>query len=207
MATRTLAVWNVLERGCRRPGPLSGLSRTCSLPGMTLLALLGSSCIQSAFAADSLEFAVKAAFIYKFASYVEWPTSSFASPNSPFLICAIGDDRVSALMDQAAAGQQVNTHPITVKHLQHATPNSDCDVAYVAGADRQAVASELEALRKAPVLTITDADQAPDAAGIIGFTVRDNHVRFNIDDALASAGGLVISSKLLSLANSVKPRH
>lgn len=203
MATRTLAVWNMLERSC----PRLVLNRACSLPGMTLLALLGSACVQSAYAAGSLEFAVKAAFIYKFASYVDWPTSSFTSPTSPFLICAIGDDRVSALMDQAAAGQQVNTHPITVKHLQHATPDSGCDVAYVASADRQAVASNLEVLRKAPVLTITDADQTPDAIGIIAFTVRDNHVRFNIDDELASTDGLVISSKLLSLANSVKPRH
>jgi hypothetical protein len=208
MATRSVAMWNVtwwrwLWRG---PGLLSRPAAIVSTAGAALIALLGSSYIQTAFAADSLEYAVKAAFIYKFAPYVEWPASSFSSPTSPFSICVVGDDAVSPLIDQAVAGQQVNSHPITVKHLQ-AAKDSDCKIVYVASADRQTVASNLDALRNAPVLTITDADRTPDAVGIIGFTIRNNHVRFDIDDATAANAGLVISSKLLGLANSVKARH
>jgi hypothetical protein len=150
---------------------------------------------------------VKAAFIYKFAPYVEWPASSFSSPNSPFAICVVGEDAVSALMDQAVAGQQVNAHPIIVKHLQQAAKEADCEIAYVASADKQIVTSNLAALRNTPVLTVTDADRTPGAIGVIAFTIRDGHVRFDIDDALAATDGLVISSKLLGLANSVKPRH
>jgi hypothetical protein len=68
------------------------------------------------------------------------------------------------------------------------------------------MASDLAALRGAPVLTITDADRMPAAVGIIGFTIRDGHVRFDVDDAAAAANGLTISSKLLGLAYSVKHR-
>jgi len=209
MATQAVATCNSAD-GAGSAGVAKLLS--CP-PNMRLLiraamiALLASSYIQTAFASASLEFAVKAAFIYKFAPYVEWPTSTFSSPTSPFPICVVGDDPVSILLDQAVAGQQVNTHPIIVKHLQQAAADSGCKIVYVASADRQVVASTLEALRSVPVLTVTDADRTPDAAGIISFTLRDNRVRFNIDDALAATDGLVISSKLLSLANSVKLRR
>jgi hypothetical protein len=209
MATRSVAMWNVPWENWpwQVQGLLSRLAAAGATASMVLIALLGSSYIQTAFAAGSLEYAVKAAFIYKFAPYVEWPASSFSSATSPFSICVVGDDPASALLDQAVAGQQVNSHPIAVKHLQQAAKDSDCEIVYVANADKQIVASNLDALRNAPILTVTDADRTPDAVGIIGFTVRDNRVRFNIDDALAAADGLVISSKLLSLANSVKARH
>lgn len=209
MAARTVAVWKMFRgNGSRRQPPFSSRRGVAwSMASAALVALVCPFYIPSASATESLEFAVKAAFIYKFASYVEWPASSFSSPNSPFFVCVIGDDPISALLDQAVAAQQVNMHPIAVKHLQQATASADCKIAYVASADTQTVASNLDILRKTPVLTITDADRTPDAVGIIGFTIRNNRVRFNIDDALAATDGLVISSKLLSLANSVKARH
>lgn len=209
MAARTVAVWKMFRgNGSRRQPPFSSRRGVAwSMASAALVALVCPFYIASASATESLEFAVKAAFIYKFASYVEWPTSSFSSPNSPFFVCVIGDDPISALLDQAVAAQQVNMHPIAVKHLQQATASADCKIAYVASADTQTVASNLDILRKTPVLTITDTDRTPDAVGIIGFTIRNNRVRFNIDDALAATDGLVISSKLLSLANSVKARH
>lgn len=209
MATRPVALWNEAFRSSPwfAKGLLSRLAVTVFKPSAILILLLGSSYSQTAFAANSLEYSVKAAFIYKFASYIEWPTSSFSSPTSPLSICVVGDDPVSGLLDQAVVGQQANAHPFVVNHLQDTVKDARCNIVYVASTDKQIVANNLDVLRNAPILTVTDADRTPDAVGIIAFTIRGNRVRFNIDDALAATGGLVISSKLLSLANSVKARH
>lgn len=162
------------------------------------------STASSALADTPLEFAVKAAFIYKFMSYVDWPASAPAS--GPVTLCVVGDDPVSALLDQASEGQHVDTRPIVVRHLPAVARDAPCQVVYIAESDPKAMADDLSALRGTPVLTITDADRTPGVAGIIGFTVQDNHVRFDVDDAAAAANGLTISSKLLGLAYAVKHR-
>ena len=157
-------------------------------------------------AADSLEYPVKATFLYKFASFVEWPAAAFESPTSPVSICVIGTDAVGALIDQAAAGQRIGAHPITVIHLQAAAGVSGCHIAYIAESDAQLIAAALDAMKGTPVLTVTDSTHPSGPTGIVSFVVQDNRVRFDIDDAAAAENGLVISSKLLSLARSVRPR-
>jgi hypothetical protein len=77
---------------------------------------------------------------------------------------------------------------------------------YLAGTDTQTVAQALVAMKGAPVLTVTDEATHPNDRGVISFIIDANHVRFDIDDAAAAQSGLVISSKLLGLAHSVKPR-
>lgn len=157
-----------------------------------------------ACADSALEYAVKAAFIYKFISYVDWPAP--ASTSGPLTLCVVGDDPVGALLDQSSEGQHVDARPVVVRHLPAASRDAACQVVYIAETDPKAMAGDLAALRGAPVLTITDADRTPGAVGIIGFTVQDGHVRFDVDDAAAAANGLTISSKLLGLAHSVKHR-
>ena len=77
---------------------------------------------------------------------------------------------------------------------------------YIAGSEAQTVAQALDVVKDSPVLTVTDQVMHPGDRGIISFVVADNHVRFDIDDAAAAHAGIVISSKLLALAHSVKPR-
>ena len=151
----------------------------------------------------SVEYAVKATYLYKFAPFVEWPVGTFATPTEPFVICIAGDDGVAALADEAARGQRVGAHPIVVVHLPAPGRQVACHVLYVA--QRGAAGGEdLAAVRGKPVLTVTDG--AGDAHGIIDFVVQDNRVRFAIDQTAAAANGLVISSKLLDLAVHVQPK-
>jgi hypothetical protein len=171
-----------------------------------LLAIGVVSPPSSAYAETPLESAVKAAFIYKFAPYVNWPPSVFPSPNSPISICVAGDDAVSALIDQAVAGQHVGVRPIVVHHLPTVTSDASCQILYIAEANPQSLSNDLNITRSAPVLTITDSDRTPGFAGVISFTIQDSHVRFNVDDAAAANSGLTISSKLLDLAYTVKHR-
>jgi hypothetical protein len=154
--------------------------------------------------AGTLEYAVKATFLYKFAGFVEWPPASFASPSSPVTICVLGNDPVAMLIDEAASGQQAGNRAIAVKHLQAFTRDAGCHILYLAA--NAAVSDVLNAARGVPVLTVADTVRAESEGSIVTFVVQDNRVRFDIDDAAAARNGLAISSKLLSLARAVRSR-
>lgn len=165
------------------------------------LALLAprAACAQAGSA--GLERAVEATYLYKFAAFVEWPQA--AGAQAAFDLCVVGDDPFGAILDRAVAGQSVGGKPIVVKRFPVVAGNPGCRTMYVAGSAAQPVADALARVRGTPVLTVTGAAGA--ARGIINFVLVDNHVRFAIDDAAARENGLVISSKLLSLAVSVQP--
>ena len=118
------------------------------------------------------------------------------------MLCVVGDDPFGGQLDRAVAGQSLGTRPIQVKHVETIGPKSSCDIAYLGGSHAESVADALRAVRGTPVLTVTDEDDPP---GIIAFAVVDGHVRFRIDEVQAQENGLVISSKLLSLALAVRP--
>jgi hypothetical protein len=145
----------------------------------------------------SLEYAVKAAYLVKFAPFIAWPESAFASANAPLIICVTGDDPFGAELDRAAANQRDGEHPIQLRRM--AQPDPACQILFADGADADAA---LATVKDKPVLTVTDSSAG--TKGIIAFVVAQNHVRFDIDEAEAEAAGLKISSKLLDLARAVK---
>lgn len=155
-------------------------------------------------AADrSLEYAVKATFLYKFAGFVEWPAGSFEHESSPFHLCIAGTDPFGGrIIQDAVRGQRVGRHPIVLRRLAKVEPWSDCDAMFVSGSS---TAEELNAVRGTPTLTITDSSF--DAIrGIIHFVIVDDRVNFEIDNVAAARSHLVISSKLLALAHRVYAR-
>lgn len=154
---------------------------------------------------ELLESAVKATFLYKFAEFVEWPPDPVAQGSS-FLLCAVGDDAVTALMDRAAAGQRVGNRPVVVRHLQRVSPADGCNAAYLAGSPEQSAEDAAAALRGSPILTVADSASNQRVSAIIKFVTGDNRVRFDIDDAEAAQDRLFVSSKLLELARSVRKR-
>lgn len=167
---------------------------------MALLALSGSI---PAFAADhSLEYAVKATFIYKFASFVEWPAGSFVSETAPFELCVVGIDPYGGRIEEAVAGQSVGRHPIVLRHLTLAEPRSSCHEMFLSGSPSQSISEALKEVSGTHVLTVTDSAIGP-AAGIVHFVIAEERVSFEIDNAAALKNGLVISSKLLALAHRV----
>lgn len=156
------------------------------------------SCIGSVRAAEPLEYSVKAAYLAKFAFYVDWPPAVFASLTSPIVLCVVGEDPFGSLLDEAVTGQQVQGRALTVKRIKSLTRESGCHIAYIGGEG-----TRVESLKGASTLVVTDTQGGN---GIINFVLRDNRVRFTVDDETASQHGLAISSKLLSVALAVKPR-
>jgi hypothetical protein len=152
-----------------------------------------------------LDTQVKAAFIPKFAAYVNWPPSSLGAPDDPIQLCIIGHDPFGPELDQAVAGQHVDLHPIMIRRLDGTAGAAACHIAFLSGSPKQGVAAMQDSLRGKPVLTVTDAGLG-DQRGMVHFVVKEGRVRFYIDDALAARSNLAISARLLSLAIGVKQR-
>lgn len=154
----------------------------------------------------SLEYAVKATFLYKFGHFVEWPEPAFDAPDSPVNICVVGQNPFGDMLDQAVADQRIGDRPIMTRYMPSIETPGDCHIIYSAGSKAQPVAAILKASRGSHALTVTDAARSRNARGIVHFVVEDKRVRFAIDDQAAAANGITISSKLLGLAVFVKPR-
>ena len=144
---------------------------------------------------------MKATFLVKFGAYVTWPAAS-----GPITICVVGRDVFGDALDKAASGQQIDDRPIELRRLDTVDGDSGCDIAYLAGSRDQPIPAALEALRSAPVLTVTDSRWS-NARGMVHFQISANRVRFHIDDREAAQSSLGISSNLLKIALSVRPRN
>ncbi len=172
--------------------------------GLLLVFLLGFP-PASVKADPSLEYAVKAAYLPKFVPFITWPENALGAANAPLTICVLGQDHFEGRLDQAASVTHAGEHAVQVRHLAAPDPDAGCRLIFLpAGADLALVQGTLDAMRGHPVVTVTDSGVK--ARGVISFVISDNHVRFDIDDALAAEGGLAISSKLLGLAHAVRPR-
>jgi hypothetical protein len=160
---------------------------------LALLAAPGDSAGQE----RSLEYPVKAAFLYKFGSFVDWPPGSLAPSDHAVQVCVVGHDPFGNMLDHVVQGQTIDGRPISVRRLSAIGPTSDCQIAYLGGSSEQSVAAAARAVTGAPVLTVADS-RSPGV--MVQFVLRANRVRFRIDARAAAASGLRISSKLLNLA-------
>jgi hypothetical protein len=152
--------------------------------------------------AGSIEHAVKAAYLSKFAPFVAWPPAAFSSASSAFQLCILGQDPFGGSLDQAVSGQRIDGRPVTVRRLAHVDATSGCHILYLGASRGQTADEAVRAVRGSPILTVGDQGRARGA--IIQFVVKDNRVRFEIDAEAAAANHVTISSKLLSLATSVR---
>lgn len=148
---------------------------------------------------------VKAAYLHKFAGYVDWPPKAFTDAATPLVIGVVGAESVFAELSRLVAGRSVQGRSIEVRRLPAAGPVPDVHVVFF-GRDvgREATAALLAAYRGRPVLTVTDAPQGLDSGAILNFLEIDNRVRFEAAPAVAELGGLRLSSRLLAVAEHVR---
>ena len=174
----------------------------------TLILMIGL-CVPHLALADGgnpLEYEVKAAYLYKFGGFVAWPASVFTSPQSPLNVCVVGEDPFDGILDRAIDGHSIGDHPVVVHRMKNVTRETECQILYVGGSNVRHVSQTLDAVRGNGVLTVTDAANGEDAGAIVQFVIQDNRVRFVVNNNAAVTNGLVISSKLLSIALAVKSK-
>lgn len=147
-----------------------------------------------------LEYELKAAFLYNFVKFVEWPADAFAGTRSPLTICVYGEDPFGASLDGAVRGETVGERSLLVQRPQALDRLRDCHVLFVSRSERPRMREILSRLERAPVLTVGDSDGFLREGGMINFVLEENKIRFLINQEAAERSGLRISSKLLRLA-------
>ncbi|HEY2008075.1 MAG TPA: YfiR family protein [Rhizomicrobium sp.] len=177
----------------------------CARPFLAGVVTMGMVLQVPALAQTSLEYAVKAAYLPKFAPFITWPEGTFAAATAPVNICVLGSDPFGGKLDQEAGQLKAGDRPVAVRHMAEPDPEASCQLLFLGNGDDPAVVEgTLDAMKGRPVVTVTDSGLKNH--GVISFVIEANHVRFDIDDAQAAQDGLVISSKLLGLAHAVKLR-
>jgi hypothetical protein len=149
------------------------------------------------------EYQVKAVFIFNFSHFVEWPPEAFDAPDEPFVIGVLGTDPFGARMDEAVKDEAIGTHPIVVRRFHHADDLGKCQILFIDRSEESQLGRVLALLAHHSTLTVSDINGAAERGVMIQFATDNNRVRLRINDGVARAAGLTISSKLLRPAEIV----
>ncbi|RYD64955.1 MAG: YfiR family protein [Verrucomicrobiaceae bacterium] len=156
--------------------------------------------ISGASAEVSKEYQLKAAFLYNFAKFVEWPARSFPTPDSPLVIGVFRTNPFGAELEKAVKGRKIKGHPIVVTLVPSANAARQAQILFVESAQDTRLAELKAALQGTPVLTVGESGAFARQGGMITFSQQNNSLRFTIDNASARKAGVKISSQLQKLA-------
>ncbi|MGD1073096.1 MAG: YfiR family protein [Bryobacteraceae bacterium] len=150
------------------------------------------------------EYRVKAAFLFNFAKFVEWPPEAFADPNEALVVCVLGEDPFGHALDELAMGKRIEGRVLAIRRISDAHLAKGCRMLFVSSSEHKRVLSVLDSLGEPGVLTVGESDSATSEGMIISFTLENGKVRFAINVAAAEREKLRLSSRLLSLATRVR---
>jgi hypothetical protein len=194
------------EAGCTATFKRSWRFAAAPVWGMTLI-LLFAVAPDHAEESQPSEYRLKAAFLFNFAKFVEWPPEAFADKTSPVVIGVLGQNPFGADLEQTIRGKTINDRPLQVKECQAVTQATNCHILFISTAEKKLSTAEkkrlgeiFDGLRGVPVLTVGETERFTQTGGMINFIMEGNKIRFEINDETAKKAGLKISSKLLSLA-------
>ncbi|MES1262014.1 MAG: YfiR family protein, partial [Acidobacteriota bacterium] len=149
------------------------------------------------------EYKVKAAFIFNFAKFVQWPAASFQNAKQPTAICVLGQDPFGGWLTSTLAGRDIEGRPFTVRNLTGARQVAGCHVLFMGSSEDRRLPAVLAEIRTPGTLTIGESSAALDSGVMIVFRLEGGKIRFDINLDAAERADLRISSRLLSLARSV----
>ena len=149
------------------------------------------------------EYQVKAAYLYNFLKFVEWPGDPLANTQGQWVIGIVGDNPFADQLTQVIAGKTVQGHELQIKRFQPGEDLRVCHVLFISASEKKRLPTMLAALSGSSVLTVADMDHFIESGGMIQFVMEEKRVRFGIDVGAASRARLKVSAKLLSLARTV----
>lgn len=176
------------------------VARLCAIGLVAALALPVRAQVASATAEQ-----VKAAYLYKFLSYIDWPPSAAPPPGAPYVIGVEGADAVYDELSHLAANRPVQGHPVQVRRVANASDKTvPMHLVFVGRALASPLARVLSAWTSEPVVTVTDQPAALGAGAVLNFVEDDGRVRFEADTAAAERVGVRLSARLLAVASRVQ---
>lgn len=179
------------------------VSRSILIIGVLVVAVSSPGQLAWSQSSTTIGYEVRAAFLFNFAKFIDWPSGSFANPQSPFTICVLGKDPFRNILDDELQGKTIGDRPLVVRRLNDKVEARRCQILFVSTSEQAHLAEIFASLQGANVLLIGDTLDFAAFGGTIEFTLEENHVRFTINIDAANRSGLIISSKLLALAKIV----
>lgn len=159
----------------------------------------------AAWAQPTSEYQVKAAYLFNFGQFVEWPAHPAAPANAPFVIGVVGKDPFGKTLDDVVRGESLGGRQLVVRRYRDAQEITNCQILFIARSEAERLDQTLEALRGRQVLTVTDIEGAEHQGAMIVLVNDNQRIRMRINLSAAKASNLVISSKLLRPAEVIEP--
>ena len=155
------------------------------------------------------EYAVKAAYLFNFAKFVQWPDGTFDNAASPIIIGVLGEDPFGGELDRTVEGKSIDGHPIRIKRFGAFDENriyqfQKCNILFIAYSEKDNIKGILEALNGTNVLTVSEIEQFPNLGGMVLFDQEGQRITLGINLGAAQKEKLKISSKLLQVAKIYK---
>ena len=148
------------------------------------------------------EYKLKAAFLYHFSQFVDWPDGAFAEEKSPFIIGVLGDNPFGSDLERTVEGKAIGAHRLQVQVFRSwAEATNHCHILFISSSEQKKFSEILTALGDSEILTVGEADSFGGAGGMIQFIFEGNKIRFRVNETAAARANLKVSAKLLSLAS------
>jgi hypothetical protein len=182
------------------------LASTGCLRGLFLLALAAGLAWPMGIRAQSAsqrEYEIKAAYLYNFINYVDWPAGTLPPSGGTLTIGIVGENPFGLAMDPLS-GKSIKGHTLAVKQVATANELAQCQIVFICASEKLRLSEIFEQLKESKVLTVSETEGFASRGGIINFFSDRNKVRFEINADAARRTGLTISSELLKLAKLVK---
>jgi hypothetical protein len=149
------------------------------------------------------ESQIKAGFLFNFTKFVEWPPEAFADSGVPIVLGIVGDNPVTELLIETAAGKTVNGRAVIVQRFKEGQDPRTCHILFVSSSQEKHMPQILEGLKGSPVLTVGETSGFAQSGGMINFSVEGNKVRLEINLDATARARLKISAKVIAVARLV----
>jgi len=152
------------------------------------------------------EYEIKAAFLFHFAQFVEWPSMDFTNANDPFVIGVLGENPFGNALDEIVKGESINGRTLTVQYSRRVDDLKDCQIVFVSKSEKSRLSRILAELNRKNILTVGECDGFAQLGGVMNFYLENDTVHFEINPDAAAREKLKISSLLFRLGKIVTTR-
>ncbi|HTH80600.1 MAG TPA: YfiR family protein [Ramlibacter sp.] len=180
---------------------------------LLVLLMMAPQCGRPAWSADAqtdeavAERRVKAAYLYRFASYVEWPNGTFARPDTPLSIGVWGDDELADDLAQLVEGRTVDGRRVVVRSLKEAESFAGLHIVFIAQGRMARLGDTLESGPRRGTLIVTDTAGALQHGSVLNFVRVDGQIRFEVSLEAAKQHELKLSSRLAAVSTNLSVRR
>ena len=154
--------------------------------------------------APSREYQLKAVFLFNFTQFVDWPANAFENDQSALVIGVIGENPFGSYLSQTVSGEKINGHPLIVQYYKDEEDIKSCHILFVNIRETKKIEQILDAIKGRDILTVSDYPDFLKQDGMIKFVTNNNKIKLQINIEACKESKMVLSSKLLRLAEIIK---